>query len=170
MNEFDAPSSSRSLSERSSQSRHLSKLGSYILLYRGNRYFRIIVPFHLRFLIGKTEIRRSLDGLSSREARTKASRLSVVAQTFFEVVEDIQAGRIHFVQAICSQHPEFITRIVGILDTFWFTEACDNGLSSAALVLKLPDFLKECVKSCGISQDAEDSAPQIEQSLEADVC
>ena len=92
MNDFNAPSSSRSLAERSSHSRHLSQYGSYILLYRGNRYFRVIVPFHLRSLIGKTEIRRSLDGLSSREARTKASRLSVVAQTFFEVVEDIQAG------------------------------------------------------------------------------
>ncbi|MBR5882312.1 MAG: site-specific integrase [Mailhella sp.] len=170
MNDFNAPSSSRSLDERYSHSRHLSQYGSYILLYRGNRYFRVIVPFHLRFLIGKTEIRRSLDGLSSREARTKASRLYVVARTFFEVVEEILAGRIQFVHEVCAQHPEFITRIVRFLDTIWFTEACEKDLSSAALMLKLPEFLKECVNSCGISQDNGASAPQVDQCLEAEVC
>ena len=170
MNELDALSSSRNQAGTSSHSRHLSKYGSYILHHRGFRYFRISVPVHLRSLIGKSEIRRSLDGLRSREARTKASRLSVVARTFFEVVEEIQAGRIQFVQATCTQHAEFITGIVRFLDTFWFTEACEKGLSSAALVLKLPEFLKECVNSCGINQDIVASVPRMDQRLEADVC
>jgi integrase len=116
------------------------------------------VPIHLRSLIGKTEIRRSLDGLRSREARTKASRLSVVAQTFFELVEELQRGRIQVMHATCKQHPEFISGIIRNLDTFWFTAACEKNLSSAALVLKLPDFFRECVNACGIKQ--EDSAPE----------
>jgi hypothetical protein len=85
------------------------------------------VPIHLRSLIGKTEIRRSLDGLRSREARTKASRLSVVAQTFFELVEELQRGRIQVMHATCKQHPEFISGIIRNLDTFWFTAACEKN-------------------------------------------
>ena len=116
------------------------------------------MPIHFRSLIGKTEIRHSLDGLRSREARTKASRLSVVAQTFFELVEELQRGRIQVMHATCKQRPEFISGIIRNLDTFWFTAACEKNLSSAALVLKLPDFFRECGNACGIKE--EDSAPE----------
>ena len=46
-----------------SHSRYLSKYKTYLSHHRGIRYFRITVPNHLRSLLGKTEIRRSLDGM-----------------------------------------------------------------------------------------------------------
>ena len=53
---------------------------SYLTTHCGILYFRILVPNHLQSLIGKREIRRSLD---SRTARTKALWLLLVAQHFF---------------------------------------------------------------------------------------
>lgn len=49
-----------------------SRYRSYLTTYRAILYFRILVPNHLQSLIGQREIRRSLNGLDSRSARTKA--------------------------------------------------------------------------------------------------
>ena len=54
----------------------------YLTTHRGIPYFRILVPNYLQSLIGQREIRRSLNGLDSRTARTKALRLSLAAQHF----------------------------------------------------------------------------------------
>lgn len=126
-----------------SHSRYLSKYKTYLSHHRGIRYFRITVPNHLRSLLGKTEIRRSLDGMKSRTARFKAVRLSVAAQTFFALVEEIQSGRIQLVHGTSVQHAEFLSGFVRKLDTFWFTAACEEDLSPAALTLSLPKFMKE---------------------------
>ena len=64
---------------------------SHLTLHRGILYFRILVPNHLQSLLGKCEIRRSLNGLDSRTARSKALRLSLVAQHFFALSEDLVA-------------------------------------------------------------------------------
>ena len=56
---------------------------SYLTTHRQVRYFRITVPHHLQSLLGKKEIRRSLDGLDSRMARSKAMRLSVMHNLYF---------------------------------------------------------------------------------------
>ena len=126
-----------------SHSRYLSKYKTYLSHHRGIRYFRITVPNHLRSLLGKTEIRRSLDGMKSRTARSKAVRLSVAAQTFFALVEEIQSGRIQLVHGTSMQHTEFLSGFVRKLDTFWFTAACEEDLSPAALTLSLPKFMKD---------------------------
>lgn len=126
-----------------SHSRYLSKYKTYLSHHRGIRYFRITVPNHLRSLLGKTEIRRSLDGMKSRTARSKAVRLSVAAQTFFALVEEIQSGRIQVVHGTSMQHPEFLSGFVKKLDTFWFTATCEEDHSPAALTLPLPKFMKD---------------------------
>lgn len=122
--------------------RTTSSYRSYIILHRGIRYFRITVPNHLRFFIGKREIRRSLDGLDSRAAHTMAARLSLVAHSFFAMVEDIQKGRIHFYPQDKSQSLEIIKEKIKKLDTVWFSLAQDQGFSPAALILHLPELLK----------------------------
>ena len=49
-----------------------SRYRSYLTTHRGILYFRILVANHLQLLTGQREIRRSLNGLDSRSARTKA--------------------------------------------------------------------------------------------------
>jgi hypothetical protein len=41
------------------------------------------------------------------------------------------------------QHTEFLSGFVRKLDTFWFTAACEEDLSPAALTQSLPKFMKE---------------------------
>ena len=48
-----------------------SRYRSYLTTHRAILYFRILVSNHLQSLIGQREIRRSLNGLDSRSARTK---------------------------------------------------------------------------------------------------
>ncbi|MBQ3892875.1 MAG: hypothetical protein II737_05720 [Mailhella sp.] len=143
MDELTTTSSLQTQAGRAPNSWYLSRYKTYVTQHRGIKYFRITVPDHLRFLINKTEIRRSLDGLKSRAARRKAARLSVAAQTFFAVVDEIRTGRIQLLHGTCTQSTEILSGIVRKLDTFWFTAACENDLSCAALVLKLPEFLRE---------------------------
>jgi len=100
------------------------------------------VPDNLRFLIGKKEIRRSLDGLDSRTARARAVRLSLVAHSFFALVEDIQKGRIRFYPQNNSQSFEIIKEKIRKLDTVWFNLAQEQGISPATLILRLPELLK----------------------------
>ena len=141
-----------------SHSRYLSKYKTYLSHHRGIRYFRITVQNHLRSLLGKTEIRRSLDGMKSRTARSKAVRLSVAAQTFFALVEEIQSGRIQLVHGTSMQHAEFLSGFVRKLDTFWFTAACEEDLSPAALTLSLPKFMKEA--GAGLETGEKKNAPE----------
>ena len=75
-----------------------SRYRSYQTTHRGIPYIRILVPNHLQSLIGQREIRRSLNGLDSRSARTKALRLSLAAQHFFALADDLAHERIHSVQ------------------------------------------------------------------------
>ncbi|MFR8053832.1 MAG: DUF6538 domain-containing protein [Bilophila wadsworthia] len=79
-----------------------SRYRSYLTTHRGILYLRILVPNHLQSLIGKREIRRSLNGLDSRTARTKALRLSLAAQHFFALADDFAHERIHCAQENCS--------------------------------------------------------------------
>ena len=76
----------------------LPRYRSYLTTHRGILYLRILVPNHLQSLIGKREIRRSLNGLDSRTARTKALRLSLAAQHFFALADDFAHERIHCAQ------------------------------------------------------------------------
>ena len=117
--------------------------GSYLTLHRQVRYFRITVPHHLQSLLGKKEIRRSLDGMNSRMARVKAMQLSVIAQTFFAFLDDLHCKRIRLMQEDTIQYAENIRKISSSLDTFWFDTALRENLSPAALVLRLPSFLKD---------------------------
>ena len=75
-----------------------SRYRSYLTTHRGILYFRILVLNHLQSQIGKREIRRSLNGLDSRTARTKALRLSLAAQHFFALADDLAHERIHSAQ------------------------------------------------------------------------
>lgn len=79
-----------------------SRYRSYLTTHRGILYFRILVLNHLQSQIGKREIRRSLNGLDSRTARTKALRLSLAAQHFFALADDLAHERIHSAQEKCS--------------------------------------------------------------------
>lgn len=117
--------------------------GSYLTTHRKIRYFRITVPVHLQSLLGKKEIRRSLDGLDSRMARTKAIRLSVIAQMFFAFLDDMQQERIRLPHENSAQYAEKIRQISCSLDTAWFDAAVNENLSPAALALRLPSFLRD---------------------------
>ena len=81
-----------------------SRYRSYLTTHRGIFYFRILVPNHLQSLIGKREIRRSLNGLDSRTVRTKALRLSLAAQHFFALADDFAHERIHCTQEKLFNH------------------------------------------------------------------
>lgn len=128
---------------RDSRPRTNYRHSSYLVMHRQIRYFRITVPLHLQSLLGKKEIRRSLDGLDSRMARSKAMRLSVIAQTFFAFWDDVQDGRIRLPYVNHAQYTENIRQIACDLDTFWFDTAMKENLSPAALVLRLPSFLQD---------------------------
>ncbi|MDR2574135.1 MAG: hypothetical protein LBC94_07345 [Desulfovibrio sp.] len=101
------------------------------------------MPVHLQSLLGKKEIRRFLDGLDSRMARAKAMRLSVIAQTFFAFLNDVQNERIRFRHGDNTQCPNNIRQIACVLDTFWFDTAMKENLSPATLALRLPSFLQD---------------------------
>lgn len=138
--------------------------GSYLTLHRQVRYFRITVPHHLQSLLGKKEIRRSLDGMNSRMARVKAMQLSIIAQTFFAFLDDLHCKRIRLMQEDTIQYVENIRKISSSLDTFWFDTALRENLSPAALVLRLPSFLKDA--GLGID-DVSPSEQKILQHTEA---
>ena len=104
---------------------------SHLTLHRGILYFRILVPNHLQSLLGKCEIRRSLNGLDSRTARSKALRLSLVAQHFFALSEDLVEERIHSVQDNISQQFGITKENIKSVGTFLF----DSTLKKTCLQL-----------------------------------
>ena len=120
-----------------------SRYRSYLTTHRGILYFRILVPNHLQSLIGKREIRRSLNGLDSRTARTKALRLSLAAQHFFALANDLAHERIHSTQEKTVQSFGITKENIKFLGTFLFDSTLKKDLSPASLTLLLPSFLRE---------------------------
>ena len=131
---------------------------SHLTLHRGILYFRILVPNHLQSLLGKCEIRRSLNGLDSRTARSKALRLSLVAQHFFALSEDLVEERIHSVQDI-SQKFGITKENIKSVGTFLFDSTLKKDLSPASLTLLLPSFLREQKGTLSIKIFSEKAAP-----------
>lgn len=119
-----------------------SRYRSYLTTHRGILYFRILVPNHLQSLIGKREIRRSLNGLDSRSARTKALRLSLAAQHFFALADDLAHERIHSVQERAIQLSGITKENIKSVGTFLFDSTLKKDLSPASLTLLLPSFLR----------------------------
>lgn len=120
-----------------------SRYRSYLTTHRGILYFRILVPNHLQSLIGQREIRRSLNGLDSRTARTKALRLSLAAQHFFALADDLAHERIHSVQEKAIQLSGITKENIKSVGTFLFDSTLKKDLSPASLTLLLPSFLRE---------------------------
>ena len=120
-----------------------SRYRSYLTTHRGILYFRILVPNHLQSLIGKREIRRSLNGLDSRTARTKALRLSLAAQHFFALADDLAHERIHSAQEKSVQSFGITKENIKSVGTFLFDSTLKKDLSPASLTLLLPSFLRE---------------------------
>ena len=121
----------------------LPRYRSYLTTHRGILYFRILVPNHLQSLIGKREIRRSLNGLDSRTARTKALRLSLAAQHFFALADDLAHERIHCAQEKTVQSFGITKENIKFVGTFLFDSTLKKDLSPASLTLLLPSFLRE---------------------------
>ncbi len=115
----------------------------YLTTHRGIPYFRILVPNYLQSLIGQREIRRSLNGLDSRTARTKALRLSLAAQHFFALADDLAHERIHSVQEKTIQSFGITKENIKSVGTFLFDSTLKKDLSPASLTLLLPSFLRE---------------------------
>ena len=120
-----------------------SRYRSYLTTHRGILYLRILVPNHLQSLIGKREIRRSLNGLDSRTARTKALRLSLAAQHFFALADDFAHERIHCAQEKSVQLFGITKENIKSVGTFLFDSTLKKDLSPASLTLLLPSFLRE---------------------------
>ncbi len=120
-----------------------SRYRSYLTTHRDILYFRILVPNHLQSLIGKREIRRSLNGLDSRTARTKALRLSLAAQHFFALADDLAHERIHSAQEKTVQSSGITKENIKFVGTFLFDSTLKKDLSPASLTLLLPSFLRE---------------------------
>ena len=121
----------------------LPRYCSYLTTHRGILYFRILVPNHLQSLIGKREIRRSLNSLDSRTARTKALRLSLAAQHFFALADDLAHERIHCAQGKTVQSFGITKENIKFVGTFLFDSTLKKDLSPASLTLLLPSFLRE---------------------------
>ena len=132
---------------------------SHLTLHRGILYFRILVPNHLQSLLGKCEIRRSLNGLDSRTARSKALRLSLVAQHFFALSEDLVEERIHSVQDNISQKFGITKENIKSVGTFLFDSTLKKDLSPASLTLLLPSFLREQKGTLSVKMFSEKAAP-----------
>ncbi|MFR6518355.1 MAG: DUF6538 domain-containing protein [Bilophila wadsworthia] len=129
--------------------------------HRGILYFRILVPNHLQSLIGKREIRRSLNGLDSRTARTKALRLSLVAQHLFALADDLAHERIHSALEKDIQSFGITKENIKSVGTFLFDSTLEKDLSPASLTLLLSSFLRE--------QEGIDSSTKIfSEKIEAD--
>ena len=139
---------------------------SHLTLHRGILYFRILVPNHLQSLIGKCEIRRSLNGLDSRTARSKALRLSLVAQHFFALSEDLVEKRIHSVQDNISQQFGITKENIKSVGTFLFDSTLKKNLSPTSLTLLLPSFLREQKGTLSVKMFSEKATPVRKESMQ----
>ena len=139
---------------------------SHLTLHRGILYFRILVPNHLQSLLGKCEIRRSLNGLDSRTARSKALRLSLVAQHFFALSEDLVEKRIHSVQDNISQQFGITKENIKSVGTFLFDSTLKKNLSPTSLTLLLPSFLREQKGTLSVKMFSEKATPVRKESMQ----
>ena len=139
---------------------------SHLTLHRGILYFRILVPHHLQSLIGKCEIRRSLNGLDSRTARSKALRLLLVAQHFFALSEDLVEKRIHSVQDNISQQFGITKENIKSVGTFLFDSTLKKNLSPTSLTLLLPSFLREQKGTLSVKMFSEKATPVRKESMQ----
>ena len=143
-----------------------SRYRSYLTTHRGILYFRILVPNHLQSLIGKREIRRSLNGLDSRTARTKALRLSLAAQHFFALADDLAHERIHSVQEETIQSFGITRENIKSVGTFLFDSTLKKDLSPASLLLLLPSFLREQKGTLSVKMFSEKAVPVRKESIQ----
>ena len=143
-----------------------SRYRSYLTTHRGILYFRILVPNHLQSLIGKREIRRSLNGLDSRSARTKALRLSLAAQHFFALADDLAYERIHSVQERAIQLSGITKENIKSVGTFLFDSTLKKDLSPASLTLLLPSFLREQKGTLSVKMFSEKATPVRKESMQ----
>lgn len=139
---------------------------SHLTLHRGILYFRILVPNHLQSLLGKCEIRRSLNGLDSRTARSKALRLSLVAQHFFALSEDLVEKRIHSAQDNISQQFGITKENIKSVGTFLLDSTLKKDLSPASLTLLLPSFLREQKGTLSVKMFSEKATPVRKESMQ----
>ena len=143
-----------------------SRYRSYLTTHRGILYFRILVPNHLQSLIGQREIRRSLNGLDSRSARTKALRLSLAAQHFFALADDLAHERIHSVQEETIQSFGITRENIKSVGTFLFDSTLKKDLSPASLLLLLPSFLREQKGTLSVKMFSEKAVPVRKESIQ----
>ena len=143
-----------------------SRYRSYLTTHRGILYFRILVPNHLQSLIGQREIRRSLNGLDSRSARTKALRLSLAAQHFFALADDLAHERIHSVQEETIQSFGITRENIKSVGTFLFDSTLKKDLSPASLTLLLPSFLREQKGTLSVKMFSEKAVPVRKESIQ----
>ena len=143
-----------------------SRYRSYLTTHRGILYFRILVPNHLQSLIGQREIRRSLNGLDSRSARTKALRLSLAAQHFFALADDLAHERIHSVQEETIQSFGITRENIKSVGTFLFDSTLKKDLSPASLLLLLPSFLREQKGILSVKMFSEKAVPVRKESIQ----
>ena len=143
-----------------------SRYRSYLTTHRGILYLRILVPNHLQSLIGKREIRRSLNGLDSRTARTKALRLSLAAQHFFALADDLAHERIHSVQEETIQSFGITRENIKSVGTFLFDSTLKKDLSPASLTLLLPSFLREQKGTLSVKMFSEQAVPVRKESIQ----
>ena len=143
-----------------------SRYRSYLTTHRGILYFRILVPNHLQSLIGKREIRRSLNGLDSRSARTKALRLSLAAQHFFALADDLAHERIHSVQEKAIQLSGITKENIKSVGTFLLDSTLKKDLSPASLTLLLPSFLREQKGTLSVKMFSEKATPVRKESMQ----
>ena len=139
---------------------------SHLTLHRGILYFRILVLNHLQSLIGQREIRRSLNGLDSRSARTKALRLSLAAQHFFALADDLAHERIHSVQEETIQSFGITRENIKSVGTFLFDSTLKKDLSPASLTLLLPSFLREQKGTLSVKMFSEKAVPVRKESIQ----
>ena len=143
-----------------------SRYRSYLTTHRGILYFCILVPNHLQSLIGQREIRRSLNGLDSRSARTKALRLSLAAQHFFALADDLAHERIHSVQEETIQSFGITRENIKSVGTFLFDSTLKKDLSPASLLLLLPSFLREQKGTLSVKMFSEKAVPVRKESIQ----
>ena len=120
----------------------------YLTTHRGILYFRILVPNHLQSLIGKREIRRSLNGLDSRSARTKRCGSRLLPNIFFAWLMILPMNgyipcRKKLFNYLVSQKKNI--KSVG---TFLFDSTLEKDLSPASLTLLLPTFFEGAGRNC----------------------
>lgn len=110
----DGPNLSTNRAARPSRSRLTAGAASYLVSHRGCLHFRIRVPDDLRPCLGRSELRRSLQTPSLRQARPQAMKLAVVAHLIFNLLRGrlaMQQGKDKLGQGWRGFDPEALARL-----------------------------------------------------------